>query len=198
MRILREGERGEAICRKCLARLPIRYEYRTVPLEESEVEVDNVLVGVCLSCDEVATIPAQSTPRLKEARERKLDPYNFRVPRHLDDVLVLIADRFSASPSSFWPIMLRFYLRELQENEEFARRIRVLARTELAKGRAEARLSIRLSEELLQAAWERAREAGIRTRTEMVKGLIVAAKEDILEGRAKARRRTLGAIASTV
>ncbi|MDE2754470.1 MAG: hypothetical protein OXI83_18015, partial [Gemmatimonadota bacterium] len=52
-------------------RVEIVYEYRTVELEKSKATVSNVLVGVDTETGEVLTVPAQSTPKLKAAREAK-------------------------------------------------------------------------------------------------------------------------------
>ncbi len=132
MRILKEGDRGQAACPTCEAVVATHYEYRTVHLEQTGVDVENVLVGVCNVCDSTITIPAQSTPKLKEARERKLVPVNARVPRHLNDVLHLIADHYKVSYSSFCSPMLRYYVHQLATNDQLALRVRRLARTDLA------------------------------------------------------------------
>lgn len=68
MKILREGDRGYALARE-RGRVEIVYEYRTVTLEKSKATVRNVLVGVDAETGEVLTVPAQSTPKLKAARE---------------------------------------------------------------------------------------------------------------------------------
>ena len=70
MKILREGDRGYALAPK-RGRVEIVYEYRTVELETSKAKVQNVLVGVDAETGEVLTVPAQSTPKLKAAREAK-------------------------------------------------------------------------------------------------------------------------------
>lgn len=80
MKILKEGNRSEAMCPSCQARVPIQYSYRTVHLDESDIDVKNVLVGVCEECGETVSIPAQSFPRLKEAREKKSKTIEARVP----------------------------------------------------------------------------------------------------------------------
>lgn len=196
MRILREGDRGEGLCPECRRRVATRYTYRTVHLEQSEVDVANVLVGVCELCGETASIPAQSTPKLKEAREEKTVVLNARIPHHLDDVLRLLADHFDVPSWSFRSGLVRFYLHELAENDGFARRVKRLAESGLAKGPAASKLSVRTSRQLASAAWERAREAGLRTRTGMLKGLILAGYEDVLEGRAPRRAEVLEGIAA--
>lgn len=70
MKILREGDRGYALAPE-RGRVEIVYEYRTVALEKSKATVRNVLVGVDAETREVLTVPAQSTPKLRAAREAK-------------------------------------------------------------------------------------------------------------------------------
>lgn len=197
MRILKEGERESAICPGCERRVSIRYEYQVVRLEATGVDVPDVLVGVCTECDEVVSIPAQSTPKLKEAREGKEVVLQAHLPRQLHDVLFLIADRLNAREDSFTPWMLRFYLRELARSHRFAEHVARLARDDLAGGGRTVRRSFRVSRTLLDAAWTGARAAGIRTKADMVKGVIIAAKQDVLEeSSARARRRTVEGIAA--
>jgi len=63
MRALKQGDRGQAICPACRARVTTTYEYRTVRLERTGVDVENVLVGVCDLCGEIVSIPAESLNR---------------------------------------------------------------------------------------------------------------------------------------
>lgn len=197
MRVLKEGDTGRAICYTCERSVPIHYEYRTVRLEKTNVDVPNVLVGVCDGCDGTVTIPAQSTPRLKEVRAAKEEVLQAHLPRHLDDVLRLIAHRLEAPEETFAPAMLRFYLREVATRPRFAGRVARLAVSELARGGGTTRRSLRLSRDLLEAAWQGARAAGIRTKTDLVRGVVVAAKEDVLESSsASARRRAVEGIAA--
>ena len=70
MEILREGDRGYALAPE-RGRVEIVYDYRTIELERSKATVRNVLVGVDTETGEVLTVPAQSTPKLKAARDAK-------------------------------------------------------------------------------------------------------------------------------
>jgi hypothetical protein len=196
MRILKEGDRGQAICRDCRKPVSTTYEYRTVHLEQTGVDVPDVLVGACDGCGGVVSIPAQSTPRLKAARDAKEAVINARIPRHLDDVLHLIADRYDAPSRAFCPALFRYYLRQVARSEPLARRVGRLAQEDLAKGSAEARVSLRLPEALWDEAWEAARQAGVRSRSDLLRGVILAAMEDSTTDRAPARRRALGEIAA--
>lgn len=196
MRILRQGDKGQAICRDCRRRVSTTYEYRVVHLEKTDVDVPDVLVGTCDECGKVVSIPAQSTPKLKEARDAKEATINARIPKHLDDVLHLIADRYAAPSRAFCSVLFRYYLHQVASSEPFARRVGRLSKQDLAKGKADARVSLRLSEELWEDAWAVAREAGVRNRSDLLKGVIIAAMEDSTTGRAPARRKVLEEIAA--
>ena len=198
MKILREGDRGYALAPD-RGRVEIVYEYRTVELEKSNATVRNVLVGVDTETGEVLTVPAQSTPKLKAAREaKKEDVMSVRMPRELDDVLHLVADRYRVAPRQFAPAVIRYYLTLARVDADMARRLNTLSRSRLATGRCRKDLRLRIRPELL--AWLRdvavAPEGA--TRSAMVRGAIVAAKEDVLDDRARKRQRQLEAIARAV
>ena len=169
---------------------------RTYHLEKTGVDVPGVLVEVCDQCDAIVTIPHQSSVRLLEFRRaRKDESLEARIPTHLEDVIHLIADRFEVPVQTFRPGLLRFYLRELARDEGLAERVRQLASSELAQAPARARVSLRAPEGLLAEAREQARKAGIRTDAEMLRGLLLAATEDVLERGDKKRIMRLGGAA---
>src|ERR1041384_8174808 len=98
MHLFREGDRSEAICHACEKRVETQFAVRTVRLAESGLDVPDVLAAVCDECGGVAAIPAQSAPKLKEARERrKAEELEARIPSHLDDVVHLLSDHFAAA-----------------------------------------------------------------------------------------------------
>lgn len=199
MRILREGEREEGLCPVCEAWCPTVFEYRTVRLEDSSVAVDDVLVGVCEGCGEVVSIPPQSTPRLREARAaRKEHTLEARIPRHLEDVVFVISERLDVSPVALRGAIVRYYLDEIRRKPDTARRVERLARSELAGGACDARISVRVDRDAWKAAWVAARDAGVRSRADVIRGVLVAAKEDLIDGRAKARRRDLERLAAAM
>lgn len=68
MKILRAGDRGHALAPE-RGRVEVVYEYRAIELEQTGVMVMDVLVGIDVETGEVVTIPAQSTPKLKAARD---------------------------------------------------------------------------------------------------------------------------------
>lgn len=196
MHLWKEGDQSEAICPQCEKRVATHFEVRPLLLEESGTEVPDVLVAVCEECGTTAAVPAQSAPRLKEARDRrKAEALEAKIPSHLDDVIHLLADHFAAAVAAFRPALLRFYLREVESDTELAERVKALAASELAQGRARARISLRAPEELLRSVRERARTVGIASDADLIRGILLAAREDVLEGYAPERHVRLGGAA---
>jgi hypothetical protein len=194
----RAGDRSRAICEHCDGVVETRFEYRTYPLSEPRIDVPDVLVAVCTVCDRIAAVPYQSSPRLNEARKAAEAPLEARIPKHLEDVLAVVACHYGRSDSEFRSVILRYYLHALGESDALARHIRDLAANDLARGAADERLSLKVRTPVLMRAWDSARNAGIRSKTEMVKGAIIAAAEDLDSLEGKKRRETLAEMAASV
>ena len=198
MKILREGDRAYALAPE-RGRVEVVYEYRTVHLEQSNATVTDVLVGVDAETGEILTVPAQSTPRLKAAREaRKENVMSVRMPRELDDVLRLLAEYYHAPPEQFSPALIRYYLALASADARLARRLCRLSNSRLAEGKCQKNLRLRVRRELLDQMCEVTAATDGITRSELVRGAIVAAKEDVLDDRAPKRKRELRAIALAV
>jgi len=198
MKILREGDRGYALAPQ-RGRVDVVFEYRTVQLEKSNATVKSILVGVDAQTGEILTIPAQSTPRLKAARDAKKGKVmSVRMPRELDDVLHLVAQHYRAAPEQLSPAVIRYYLRLASTNVSLARRLGKLSKSRLAKGKLQESLRLRVPRELHDwVLLTTAATEGVN-QSDLVRGAIVAVKEDVLEGRARKRTRELGAIAQAV
>jgi hypothetical protein len=167
-----------------MAEVETRLRVRTYHLHQSGIDVPGVLLDVCERCGGIIAIPAQSSPRLREARvPLKEEQLEARIPTHLEDVIYLIARDFHAPVQAFRPAVLRFYLGEMTRDAELAERVRLLAESDLADAPARARVSLRIPAELLAAAREQARAAGIAKDSDLIRGLLLAAKEDVLDGR---------------
>jgi hypothetical protein len=197
MRILKEGDRSSGLCEECRKRVGVRYEYRAITLEESNIEVCDVLVAVCDDCGSVVSIPAQSFPRLKEARAEKDRTVEARIPLELDDVMRLISDHFNVSNNAFRAYLLRYYLHLLGDDERFARRVKRLSEKELALLKSRTRVSLRVSNELWTNAWSAGQRVGIGSWAELLKGIVLAAQEDVLGKKAPRRSEDLECIAAS-
>jgi hypothetical protein len=196
MHFWKEGDESEAICHDCDKIVTTRYAVRTVRLSEGGIEVPGVLAGVCTECDRVVSLPAQSAPKIKEARDRrKAETLEAKVPAQIDDMIHLLAAHFATAVEAFRADLLRFYLREVASDQAFAERVRDLGDSELAQGRTRARVSLRAPAELLESARERAHQAGVETDAALLRGIVLAAVEDVLEGKSPDRRIRLGGAA---
>lgn len=197
MRIIREGQRGVALAPD-LGRVPVVYHYRDITLD-SGLCVENVLVGVHEDTDQILSIPAQSTPRIKEAREAtKEQVLEARVPRELEDVLALLADHYGVTGKKFAPALIRFYLRSAIEHPALARRMDRLSRIPLARGKLQGRVKVRCGTWLSSEVESLANRFAHSNQSDLVRGAIIAAKEDVLDGRVTRRSRALEAVAAAV
>ena len=197
MKIIQEGETGYAIAPE-RGRVPVVFEYRDLALE-SGVRVNDVLVGVDPDSDEILVVPAQSTPRIKESREASKEAVlQARVPRELEDVLALLAEHFDATPKKFTPALIRFYLRTATTSPALARRLGRLSEARLAHGRRTARVRIRCRADLSADVDRLTATLGGATQSDLIRGAIIAAKEDVLDGRAARRSEKLEAVAAAV
>lgn len=198
MKILRAGDRGQALAPE-RGRVEVVYEYRAVELGQTGVMVRDVLVGVDAETGEIVTIPAQSTPKLKAARDSRKDVVmSVRIPRELGDVLRLVADFFHAETDQFTPALIRYYLSAAASNEGLARRLSRLSKSRLAKGELRESLRVRVRRDLQEAVNELALRTHGVNKSDVVRGAIIAAKEDVLDGRAGKRQRELEAVALAV
>lgn len=198
MKILREGDRGYALAPE-RGRVEVVYEYRPFHLEEADVTVKDVLVGVDIETGEVLTIPAQSTPKVKAARQAKKERVlSVRMPRELDDVLHLVAEFYDAESGQFTCAVIRYYLAAASGSDRLTRRLGRLSQDSLAQGRLGGSLRLRVGQQL--GDWMDRTTANTKgvSKSDLVRGAIVAAKQDVLEGRASRRRRELEAIARAV
>lgn len=194
--LLREGHTEVGICQKCRRSRELRYQYRTLLLSKSKLQVKDVLVGVCTACDTIVLIPHQSTPKLKEIRESAITRVDVRISKELRDVIGLLADAFGANPETFGSAMLRYYMKLMGEDPTLARRVSRFAKSEHVAGTPGGRIALRLSEALMQnAMYSPGPTRAIADRSSLIRGIILAAKEDTFDKPVAKRAEALRAIA---
>lgn len=197
VKIIREGDEGVALA-PGRGRVPVVFRYQELRLD-SGVVVPGVLVGVHEASGAVLVIPAQSAARIKEEREAtKEEILEARVPGELQDILALVAEHFGVSARRFAPALIRYYLRAAIEQRPLARRLARLARAPLARGRLAGRIKVRCEPRLAEGLGRVAGSLSDASPSELVRGAIVAAKEDVLDGRGGRRYAQLEAVAAAV
>ena len=195
MQILKVGDKSQAICPRCDCLVDTTFDLRPVHLEETGTTVENVLVGICDSCGETVTIPPQSTPRLKEARERKTRKLEVRVPHHLSDLLGLVAQEFDVPKDTFAPLLFRYYLHECTESPALANRVCSLAKDDVLSGPKDSRISLRLTDsqwDTLMRAWQ---ACDVSDKSVLLNSVILVAWHDVFQARQNKRRKDLARVA---
>ncbi|MDQ3606603.1 MAG: hypothetical protein M3418_10535 [Gemmatimonadota bacterium] len=199
MKIWMDGERSRAICPSCERKTEVVYQRREVTLSAPPVTAEDVLVAVCVECEGIAMVPHQSTPKLREAIQKPKETLNVRVPGHLEDVLYLLVDRVAHGWKNGKAPVLKYLLHEFGDNPEYARRVREHLDDDLAQGPADQDVSVRVPTYILVAVDQMAEMVGIANRSEVVRGVLASAKEDVLEERdpefASSIQRAIAAVA---
>lgn len=66
------GGTTQAICMTCKAKVTATYGHRDVPFSDGLGLAKSILVAICDGCNEVIGLPAQSTAKIREARQALL------------------------------------------------------------------------------------------------------------------------------
>jgi hypothetical protein len=196
LKIWHEGDRSDAMCEVCAGWRKTEFQYRTIPLRKSGKQVDDVLVAVCLTCDSVAAIPQQSAPKLRDARKKEPTRVEARIPKELRDVVGVIALEFGGDLEQFPGGVVRYYLHELRHDATLAQRVAKLAQSGAAKGTPGGRLAFRTERTLLSEALAATSRTRRTSQSSLIRGIIVAAKEDAYDAPDRKRREAMRAIAA--
>jgi hypothetical protein len=189
MRLSKLGDKSRAICPFCEGMRRTSFAERDIPLSSGRGLVRDVLVAVCDTCDRVVAIPQQSVPRVKETIRYSRKALETRIPRHLLDAIGLACHElgFRTDKSA---VLFRVYLQRIARTASLRKRLHVLATSAEAKGRASARFSAKLDDELYSNLLELQRISKLN-KAGVVKGIIIQIKRDILDDRSREIYRDL-------
>ncbi len=187
MRILREGDSGVALA-PGRGKVPVVYRYRDYVLD-SGVRIKNVLLGVDPETEEVLTVPAQSTAKIRAARAVKDETVEARISAELQDVIALLADRLDGSPQKVGPAVVRYYIAKAATSHGLERRLKRLSASRLARLEKPIAWKVRMRHEY--ASWLAGAAAADDelTSSDLVRAILVAAKEDVLDRQDPSRRK---------
>jgi hypothetical protein len=178
MKILRVGDVKKAACNNCKSFQNVTFRLRDVPFSNASGIVKNVLVGVCDSCDSVVVLPHQSTPLVKRQLEVQQKATESRVPAHIIDILNLVCVELNGGPE-FIPNLMKFYIHSLANKEISSQGMSKYLNSELAKGKAQKRISIKgrfVAEELNHLKTI----TNIKSTTELIKSIVLRINDDVL------------------
>jgi hypothetical protein len=178
MQILKVGDCQKAACEDCKAFVTATFQLKDVPFSDGSGVAKNVLVGVCEGCDSVVLLPHQSTPAVKRQYEVQRKALESRVPAHMIDILNLVSYELSGS-TEFVPNLVKFYLHSLSNNDICPLGIADYLQTDLAKGKAQKRISVKgrlVSEQVSQLK----ALTNIKSTTDLIKGIVLKINDDLL------------------
>ncbi len=178
----REGDQSKGPCSKCKAVVNTTFKLATVPLMSGKGSVEGVLAAVCDQCDSLVSVPEQSVPRIHEGLFGKKIIVEVRVPKHLRDVLLTICAEIASDskPTEIEPFVMRYYMAYIAQNKLKIRALKRHLKSKLVEGRANDRVSFRVSEQILSRFEQKLKMAKM-TRTEAIKAIILQAKTDLID-----------------
>ena len=178
MKILKVGDKEKAICNTCQALTAVTYQLRDVPFSDQGGVVKDVLVGVCDDCDTVAVLPYQSTHKVKQQLAKQRASLEIRVPAHMLDILGLASAELGGN-SDFSYSILKFYLHALSSGQLSAKDMDKFLLTDLAKGKAQKRLSLK-GKNVIHDVQLLKQLVHIDSTSDLIKSVVLKINDDIL------------------
>ena len=185
MKFYIQGDKSRALCEQC-GLVGTTFLYRDIFLEQSRRTVKDVLVGVCDQCSCIVSTPAQSTPAIREEREKAVQSIEAQLPAPYVELLDLACQSIDplATPNMRKRLLL-FYIRKhtqhtwdsdlIQQAYDELQKI-MPAEAGLPKKRISLKVSARMAEEF-QDMTQRVH----KNKTETLKLLVAEIKRDILD-----------------
>ncbi|GKW11244.1 MULTISPECIES: hypothetical protein [Pectobacterium] len=196
MKIFKVGDTQSIICNTCQSLETATFQLKDVPFSDNSGVVRQVLVGVCNRCGNVATIPHQSTPMIKKALDVQRKALESRVPAHMIDILNLASCELGGEPD-FIPTLMKYYLHTLAADRIAAQDIPRFLQSDLAKGKSEKRLSLK-GRHVAADIDELKAATNISSTTDLLKGIVLKIKEDVLVQRDEIHIQQLKSIIAAV
>ncbi len=194
MNILKVGDQEKAACVKCSEFVTVTYQLRDVPFSDGIGLVNNVLVGVCKQCDAVCVLPQQSTPAVKRALEKQRKPIESRVPAHMVDILNLASAEVGCG-TDFVPYLVKYYVHAMASRKMSASQLPQFLTSELAKGKAEKRLSLK-GQHIVEEVGVLKSLTHIKSTSDLIRGVILKINDDIVQNKRQKPLNELKGIAA--
>lgn len=199
-KLFQEGDKSKAICADCGKLVSTTFVRRDVAFSDGKGLAKDILVGVCDRCDAVVSTPAQSTPAIREARQREVKPIEARLPAIYLDVLDLAAYTLDKDSSTeFRKLLMTVYLHRYATGEYPAanlRKARESAQAEYRerRGGSHRRLSLKVTQRVADDLLSLTATTEM-SRTDVLKSVIFQIQSDVLETRKPALLRELSTLA---
>lgn len=200
MKLHYAGEKGRAIC-EADGQVSTTFAYRDVPFSDGVGIARKILVGVCDRCGEVVSIPPQSTPAIKAARNKADVSIEAMLPAVYLDTLDLACYRIdSGVTQDFRKQLLMYYVHRSVRDKTAARRIAKIKASakflQMVNSSSERRrLSMKISPAMSRNV-DQLLQATKLSKTDLIKSLVVQIEKDIVEPKNPANLRELKTLAT--
>lgn len=206
-KLYKPGDKSRAICPHCAALVSTTFAYRDVPFDDGSGVVKGILAGTCDVCGAVASIPAQSTPAIRRARETADVSLEVSLPAPEVEILDAAAYRIDPEASArFRKSLIAYYVRKLRQNPADAATLKGQAadwrRNHAARKRPgvaipNRRLSFKVSPRMDRDVRSVMEETGL-TKTELVRAVVMKIEQDLIAQESPHLVRELQDIAAVV
>lgn len=197
MKIVKEGDKGKAVCQAC-GLTQTTYSLRDVAFNDNSGIVKNILAGVCDNCNSVVSIPRQCTPKIKATYNETKRSAEYRVPAHFIDILSLATSKIDGEMGDVLskPLLL-YYVHKLNSGAIPGTKLKELLSSDLALAPSTKRLSFKITERTEKELDCVVKKTGLNNNTDVVKGIILKIYEDIVEPKIPKHIKELRRIAAS-
>jgi len=193
----KEGDTSKALCDHCKEIIPVTFRY--ADFKAHGLVIPDILQGFCDNCDESVSLPHQSTYKIREYRETHDNSISVRIPKHYNDILASIGgvNKISRKPNFICRLLSELYIGKMVRpgSAKFRRRVFAALNDDFAKGKSDDRLSCSFSDTTFSGLKTVSTEEK-KKESLIVKGIIVAAKHDLLENGNPALQREFEELAA--
>ena len=200
MKIFKEGERSKAICPTC-GLVQTEFKKRDVPIQGSKAKAHNILAGVCSVCDEVVSIPQQSSIYVKEALQKEKKPLEIRIPKHLEDIMANASLKISGEYTpAIVNFLIKYYIHQSFINSRSRSSLSKLYKNSdlLSDTVSSCRVSIKFDSKIFDEMKEVRSNAKFRTDSDLLKAIMLKINEDIVQEKDKEIVNTLKDVAIAI
>lgn len=123
MKLFQSGDQTRVMCEND-GLADATFAYRDLPLNDEGDVAKDVLVAVCNVCGEIVAVPPQSTPAIRQAREKADISVEAKLPAAYLEALDLAIFRISSElTSDFRKPLVRFYLQDMAASDTSLRAV---------------------------------------------------------------------------
>ncbi|EJC6766209.1 hypothetical protein MX824_004886 [Vibrio parahaemolyticus] len=182
MKFYRELDKLTVGCQHCKALKSATMKVRDVEFSHTPGVAKDVLVAVCDTCDNVASIPQQSTIRVAKELQKAKKSIELRVPAHYLDILNMATYKIDHElDESFNKHLILYYLHSLSIERYDSSNLIDLIQSDDKTVKSTKRLSFKVGDSAMNDISSLKFKYNFRNRTDILKSIILKINDDIVQ-----------------